>query len=159
MSIREGLRKELKQRYSTYESIGYSTYAVTLSTYIASRGFARENMRDYWDCHFIGRVKRCFPFKMKNQFFDHDFIVEKSPGGHYHYHGLMAFPSDTSKKIWRDGELNPQLRRDLDSFRSRGKHRMFCVNKHLIEPVHSCLLDTWIRYITKEKDIPLSSTH
>lgn len=159
MSIREELRKELVQRYGVYESIGYSNFTITLSAYINSRGFAIESMRDFWNSHFIGRVVRCLPYKMKKEFFDHDFVVEESPGGHYHYHGLMALPPDVAKKVWCDGALNAKLRRDLDSFRSKGRHRPFCVNKHLIEPVRQGRLGNWVRYITKENNMPLSSVH
>jgi hypothetical protein len=115
-------------------------------------------MRNFWDHHFIHRVKRRLPFKLKEQL-DHDFIVERSPEGHYHYHGLLALTSNAGKRIWHHGALDAQLQRDLDSFRRAGSYRPFCVNKHLIEPIRSGVADPWCKYITKSNDIPMSSTH
>lgn len=158
MSVRNEIRKELRHNYNAFESSGYSLFTVTLSTYIKSRSFAKGNMRDFWNDNFIGGVKRRLPFKVKNKF-DHYFIVEISDEGHFHYHGLMALPPDAAQVLWRNDALNTQLKRDLDSFRNRGKHRPFCVNTHKIEPVISGCLDTWIKYMTKSDDIPLSSTH
>jgi len=152
-------REELMLKYNGYEANGHSVFAVTLSTYVKSEAIAKsDRMRHFWDQHFIHRVKRCLPYKLKEQF-DHDFIVERSPKGHYHYHGLMAFKPIAGTRIWHDGALNAQLKRDVDSFRRAGGYRPFCVNKHLIEPIRSCAPDPWCNYITKSHDIPMSSTH
>lgn len=164
MNIQEETKKmslceELMHKYNGYEARGHSVFTVTLSTYVKSDAIARsDRMSNFWNQHFIHRVKRCLPFKLKDKF-DHDFVVERSPEGHYHYHGLMVFTADGGKKIWRDGKLSVKLERDLLSFRHKGDYRPFCVNKHLIEPVRSGELDAWIRYITKENEIPNSSTH
>ena len=156
---RMNLREELIHKYNGYEARGHSVFTVTLSTYVKSEAIAKsDRMRNFWDHHFIHRVKRCLPFKLKEQL-DHDFIVERSPEGHYHYHGLLAFTSDAGKRIWHDGALDAQLKRDLDSFRRAGGYRPFCVNKHLIEPIRSGATDPWCKYITKSNDIPMSGRH
>lgn len=152
-------REVLMLKYNGYEALGHPVFAVTLSTYVKSDAIARsDRMRNFWDQHFIYRVKQRLPFRLKEKF-DHDFIVERSPEGHYHYHGLMAFTSEGGKRIWRDGALNAQLKRDLDSFRYESDYRPFCVNEHLIEPVRSGDPNPWCNYITKSNDIPMSSTH
>ena len=152
-------REELIQKYTAYEANGHSNFTVTLSTYVKSEAIAKsDRMRHFWDNHFVHRVNRCLPYKLREKF-DHDFIVELSPEGNYHYHGLMAFKSDAGQRIWHDGALDAQLKRDLDSFRNAGMYRPFCVNKHLIEPVWSGGADRWCRYITKSGDIPMSSVH
>lgn len=153
------LREELICKYNGYASLGHAVFAVTLSTYVTSEAFARSyHMSNFWNQHFIYRVRKRLPFKLKDKF-DHDFIIERSPEGHYHYHGLMAFTSGAGKKVWHDEKLDAQIGRDLDSFRDAGKYRLFCVNKHLIEPMRSGDPDPWCTYITKSNDIPMSSTH
>ena len=152
-------REVLIQKYNGYKAHGHAIFAVTLSTYVKSKYIAESDcMRHFWDQHFMHRVKRRLPFKLKKQL-DHDFIVERSPAGHYHYHGLMALTSDASKRIWHDGALDARLKRDLDSFRVAGDYRPFCVNKHLIEPMLTDAADPWCNYITKSTYIPMSSTH
>lgn len=152
------LCEDLVRKYNDYEAQGHAVFTVTLSTYVKSEAFARRHMSSFWNQHFIHRVRRRLPYKLKDKF-DHDFIVECSPGGCYHYHGLMAFTSDAGKRIWRDGKLDAQLTRDLDSFQQAGDYRLFCVKKHLVEPMRQGGSDWWCKYITKSSDIPMSSVH
>ncbi|TAL97443.1 MAG: hypothetical protein EPN69_03145 [Rhodanobacter sp.] len=152
-------REYLMHKYESYEAQGHSIFAVTLSTYVKDDELASsDDMRKFWDFHFIYRVDKCLPYKLKKKF-DHDFVVERSKAGHYHYHGLLAFTDEAGKKIWRDGELNTQLQRDLNSFRSKGIDRPFRVNTYFIEQKRSCGIGAWITYITKAKEIPMASTY
>lgn len=148
------LRENWLCKYRGYEAQGHAAFTVTLSSYVKDERLATsDDMRKFWDFHFIYRVDKCLPFKLKKKI-DHDFIVERSSGGHYHYHGLMAFSGEAGKRIWRDGALNAQLQRDLNSFRRPSKNRPFCVNTYQIDPLRS---GAWMWYITKEKQIPMSS--
>ncbi len=153
------LRNSLLVKYQSYTEQGHVAFAVTLSTYVKSETIAKSHrMADFWDNHFLHRIKRSLPMKLKTQF-DHDFIVEKSPDGFFHYHGLLAFTKEAARKFWISGELKAQIRRDLESFRHEGEYRPFCVNKFLIEPIRQGQVGAWIRYITKENEIPTSSSH
>ncbi len=139
----------LIDKYSSYEAGGNIIFAVTLSTFIKSDSFARsDRMRHMWDNHFIEKVISNLPYKLKSKL-DHDYVIEQSPGGHYHYHGVIAMTPDASAVIWKDGALKRQLARDLSSFKHAGQNRPFRVNAFLIEPVNAGDLKRWISYITK----------
>jgi hypothetical protein len=66
--------------------------------------------RHFWDQHFIYRVDQKLPYKAR---FDHDYVMEESPEGHWHYHGLLAITAEHSTHIWKENDLNPRLARDL----------------------------------------------
>lgn len=141
--------QNLLDKYDAYRESGLRLFTVTLSTFITSRSYAQsDRMRHMWDAHFIPRVQRSIPYKFKEKI-DHDFIIEASPDGHYHYHGLLAMTPEAASSIWKEGALKRQLTRDLDSFRHAGELRPFRINKHLIEPVREGELVAWIKYITK----------
>lgn len=140
------LTTRLSDKYRHYRSIGHAAFCVTLSTYVKSEAYAKsDRMRHYWDNHFIFRVKRCLPFKAK---IDHDWVVECSPKGFYHYHGFLAVESAYVHKVWTGNALHKQLRRDLDSLAIESPYRPFRVNAHLIEPVNN--VEAWTTYSTKQ---------
>jgi len=136
----------LTKKYEHYEKQGHLILSVTLSTYIKSAMYAAsDRMRHFWDQHFIRRVQKRLP---KQLVFDHDWIVEKSPDGYFHFHGFIAVIREYAFRLWNDNHLNKRLTRDLYSFRSAGKYRPFRLNSFLIEPVNSVV--AWSTYITKE---------
>lgn len=142
-------RALLLKKYQTYQIQGTAIFAVTLSTYVRDDRYAAydaDNMRRYWDHDFIYRVRTCLPMRAK---IDHDWVLERSPGGHYHYHGFLAVEQAHASKLWRDGALRPKLKRAIDSHAIAGKYRNFCVNAHLIEPVTN--VAAWATYITKQR--------
>jgi hypothetical protein len=140
---------DLIDKYRHYQMIGHSIFAVTLSTYVKSYRFAAsDRMRHFWDHHFIYRVKRSLPFKAK---IDHDWVLEQSPDGFYHYHGLLAVESAYRHRIWSDEGLSKKLSRALDTFAERGDYRLFRVNKYLIEPVVK--VEAWTTYSTKQNTV------
>lgn len=140
-------RQDLIKKYEAYQSLGHAVFTVTLSTYVTSPAFASsDRMRHFWDNHFMHRVRRALPVRAK---LDHDWLLELSPGGNYHYHGFLVVESKYGEHIWRGGGLRNQLQRDLDSLRQRGKYRPFCMNAHLIEPAR--IVAAWSNYITKQQ--------
>jgi hypothetical protein len=140
----------LIDKYTHYKAAGHGVFAVTLSTYVKSdRLAASDEMRLFWDFHLIYRVKRCLPFKAK---LDHDWTVEESPDGYYHYHGFVAIQCGHTHRIWTvEKGLSVKLRRALDSFATKGKYRHFRVNKYLIEPVDK--VEAWATYSTKQCEV------
>jgi len=144
------LPDQLELKYAGYQESGHAVFAVTLSTYIKDDWFARsEAMRTFWQKHFIYRVHQCLPFKVRKAV-DHDYVVERSPHGHFHYHGWLALPSEHSHRIWQNGALRPRLDRALASFRHKGKSRSLRVNKYLVEPLRRAT--AWAKYTTKTAD-------
>lgn len=142
------LATPLVSKYNHYRKVGHGVFSVTLSTYVKSDQFAASDaMRKFWDHHFIYRVKACLPFKARENI-DHDWVLEESPEGKYHYHGLLAVESSHQHRIWLDERLSKKLSKALDSFSSAGKYRDFRVNKHLIEPVNN--VHAWVTYMTKQ---------
>ena len=140
------LQKDLVKKYQHYDSQGHLVLAVTLSTYIRSESYAStDRMRHMWDQHFIRRVMRRLPVNVP---LDHDWILERSPEGYFHYHGFLAVTAKYSTRLWKDHQLNKHLTRDLNSFTEAGKYRPFRINKFLIEPVHN--IKAWTTYITKD---------
>src|ERR1039458_829889 len=147
------LQKDLLKKYRHYYSQGHLVLAVTLSTYIQSESYASsDRMRHLWDQHFIRRVKRRLPVNVP---LDHDWILERSPEGYFHYHGFLAVSAKYSDRLWKNNQLNKHLTRDLKSFTEAGKYRPFRINKFLIEPVHN--IADWTTYITK--DTSMNSTY
>jgi hypothetical protein len=140
-------RHKLQQKYSDYENQGHLILGVTLSTYITSDWYAKsDRTRQVWDHHFIGRVLRRLPSKPR---LDHDYVLEKSPDGFWHYHGLLAVSSDYGARLWKEGALNSQLKKDITGFRKRGRQRPFTINSFRIEPLKS--VEAWCNYITKQQ--------
>lgn len=138
----------LIDKYNHYRSLGHLVLSVTLSTYVTSSGFAAsDRMRKFWDFHFIYRVKQCLPYKAREKV-DHDWVLEVSPKGKYHYHGFLAVDSAYADRIWTPTGLNKNLRKSLDSFTVAGEYRDFKIKKYLIEPVAS--IEAWATYSTKE---------
>lgn len=141
-------RQQLQSKYQTYQSRGIAVFTATLSTYVQDDAFAAsDRIRHYWDNHFIYRVSECLPVRAR---IDHDWVLEKSPDGYYHYHGLLAVEQAYGGKLWRDGSLCPKLKRALDSHARAGRYRPFCVNAHLIEPATN--IRAWCSYITKQSN-------
>ena len=139
------LQETLLHKYRHYDSLGHLLLTVTLSTYIQSASYAAsDRLRHMWDHHFIRRVKRRLP----KASLDYDWTVECSPDGYFHYHGLLAVPSQYSYRLWKQDHLNEHLHRDLTSFQNAGEYRPFRINRFLIEPAAN--LDAWIAYITKD---------
>ncbi|MEP7043723.1 MAG: hypothetical protein ABI843_11715 [Dokdonella sp.] len=140
---------ELTLKYEAYLKNGNSVFAVTLSTYVQSEWFARKHMHSYWRNHFIYRVLKQLSYKLKAKL-DHDYVIERSPEGHYHFHGLLALPASSSGQIWNCGSLRKPLDLALKSLGHCGRHRMFKVNDFLIEPITN--VAAWAIYSTKSPD-------
>jgi hypothetical protein len=140
----------LATKYRGYASQGMLVLAVTLSTYVPSDRFAASAAMSYfWNEHFIRRIRRVLPFKLQNKL-DHDYVVEKSPDGYWHYHGFLVVPMEAAHRIWHDGALDQRLKRDLDALHTAGEYRPFQLNKYLIEPVREdSNEEAWAGYITK----------
>ncbi len=132
---------------------------VTLSTFLSSEKIARsEWMSKFWDYDFLFRVRKHLPYGLRKKI-DHDYVVERSYAGHWHYHGLLAMPKEAADRIYKDGQIKRQLERDLKALRKPGKYRKFAVNSVLIEPKRPGLtLGEWISYLTKTHDY-IVSTH
>lgn len=153
-------RELLTTKYNGYLAGGKAVLAVTLSTYVSSAAFAGSDcMRAFWDNHFMRRVQRCLPYRVHRKI-DYDYVVERSPAGHYHYHGLLALPQPYGDWLC-DGPRSRQLHRDLDSFRIAGNYRPLCMNSYRIEPLRSDgSVDALARYLTKTPDyLPSSETY
>lgn len=145
-------RDRLLFKYEDYELRGLSIYCVTLSTYIKSEKFATsDRMSHFWNNDFMPRVLRYVPCKYKQKV-DHDYIIERAPNYCYHYHGLIAMPTEAAGKIWINGALNRNLVGNLESFQTVGTYRSFRINNFLIEPAGARGLGSslnWVKYITK----------
>lgn len=139
-------RNQLTQKYLAYQSLGHAVFAVTLSTYVTSEAFAAsDRIRHFWDNHFIYRVKCRLPPRAK---LDHDWTLEISDDGYYHYHGFVAVEGKHGSRIWTSCGPHKKLIRALDSFSKSGTYRPFRVNKCLVEPVTNAA--AWSTYITKQ---------
>jgi hypothetical protein len=105
------------------------------------------------------RVKRCLPYRLHGKN-DYDYVVERSDGGHYHYHGFLALPQPYGDWLC-DGPRRRQLDRDVVSFKRAGQYRRMRVHSHLIEPIRwDGSVDGFARYITKTYDfLPSSETY
>lgn len=148
------MKNMIFEKYKHYKLLGHGVFAVTLSTYIRSEAFAfSDRMSHMWDQHFLRRVRRRLP---ETTSIDHDWIVEKSPEGFFHYHGFLAVPSQYVGRIWQSGRLHKQLNLDLLTFRRAGRYRPFRINSFLIEPVHS--VRAWNDYIHKG-DFPMTTKY
>jgi len=140
---------DMKLKYNHYERDGKSIFAVTLSTYVSSDKIAKsDQMRKFWVREFLYRVTEQLPYKLKESI-DYDYVIECSPEGHYHYHGLLAMPKEAGDKIWKNGALSKDLARDLTALRTKGQYRAFAVNSFLVEPIRVGLVDQWVGYMTK----------
>ena len=155
---RRDFASDTRLKYRAYSRDGKSIFVVTLSTYLKSDKIAKSDaMRRFWVREFLYRVAEQLPLNLKGKI-DYDYVIEKSPEGHYHYHGLLAMPRDAGDKVWKNGALNKELTRDLTALRTKGKYRAFAVNSFLVEPIRSGLTtDDWIGYMTKTQDYIASS--
>ena len=148
---------DTKLKYNKYEADGKAIFAVTLSTFVSNEKFAKsDRMRKFWVRDFLYRVSEQLPHALREKV-DYNYVIERSPHGHYHYHGLLATPREAGDKIWRNGMLNKELDRDLQALRKKGEYRDFAVNSFLIEPVRAGLVDQWVGYMTKTHDYIMSS--
>lgn len=139
-------RTQLQMKCNGYLRQGHLVLSVTLSTYVKSDRIAHsDRMRHMWDHHFIGRVERCLPYRAA---LDHDYVLEESPEGCWHYHGMIAVKSEFADRLWKNSRLNQRLTNDVKSFATAGQYRPFCINSFLIEPIKNP--DAWCRYITKQ---------
>lgn len=139
-------RTLLTMKCNGYLAQGHLVLSVTLSTYVTSDRYAHsDRMRHMWDHHFIGRVERCLPHRAS---LDHDYRLEESPEGYWHYHGIVAVRSEFSGHLWRENRLNPRLDKDVKSFAKEGKYRPFRINSFDIAPIKNP--GAWCRYITKQ---------
>jgi hypothetical protein len=142
-------KQELTVKCKGYLDQGHLVLTVTLSTYVESDHFARsDKMRHFWDSHFIYRVqRRLHPYR---EHLDHDYMLEKSPEGFWHYHGLLFVKAPCGPRLWQNDGLDSRLARDLKTFETAGTHRPFKVNDFLIEPIRNA--EAWCKYITKMPD-------
>jgi hypothetical protein len=104
-----------------------------------------------WDKHFIGRVQEALPVKAKEKI-DHDYLMEMSPEGYWHYHGALAVPSRFGESLWKSKEraLHPRFAKAIYGLRDRGKYRLFKINSYLTEPMVN--VAAWFTYITKQQN-------
>jgi hypothetical protein len=147
-------RTHLHETFRSYIEHGHLVLTVTLSTYVTSDQFAEsDRMRHFWDAHFIHRVeRRLLPYRSH---LDHDYVLERSPDGFWHYHGLIAVRESCATRLWKHDRLNPRLAKDLRTFERRGQYRPFRVNSFLIEPPKN--LKAWCEYITKKGQVHLNT--
>lgn len=139
--------ENLIRKYTHYKANDKSVFSVTLSTYVTSERFAQSDRMSYfWNEHFIHRVKACLPYKAKNKI-DHDYVIERSPDGFYHYHGLFALPREHAHRIWKDGKLVRRLSCSLRSLEKAGDYRSFCVNSYEVKPARNPA--AYAKYSTK----------
>ncbi len=141
-------REELITKYNHYLTQDHLVLTVTMSTRLYSEAIAYSDvMRQFWDREFLYRVKRNIP---SSATLDHDFVVESSRAGMWHYHGLLATRRCNAHALWKDGKLNRRISRDVAALRhDRPQYRQFVITSFLIEPVNS--VEAWCRYITKSK--------
>lgn len=150
---------DTKLKYNKYEQDGKSIFAVTLSTYVSSEKIAKSDwMSKFWDRDFLYRVTEQLPYALRTKI-DYDYVIERSPDGKYHYHGLLSMPKEAGDRIWKNGVLNKQLDRDLKALKEKGLYRKFAVNSFLLEPIRvGQTVSHWIHYMTKTHDY-IVSTH
>jgi hypothetical protein len=155
---RRSFASDTKVKYNAYEDGGKAIFVVTLSTYVKSDKIAKSDaMRKFWVREFLHRVIKQSPLNLKGKI-DYDYVIERSPDGHYHYHGLLAMSKEGGDKIWQNGVLNKELARDLTALRTKGQYRDFAVNTFLVEPIRpDQTINTWVNYMTKTKDYISSS--
>lgn len=155
-------RRLLITKYLSYQEQGLSVFTVSLSTYIREQRYPPEEMfRHLWYDHFIYKVRRRLPLKVR---LDHDYVIELSPpmlsrgGGYscfYGYHGFIALDARYASRLWNGSGLNKHLIGALKSLRKRGFYRPFCINSFLIEPAKN--IESWSNYITKTSDFVMSA--
>lgn len=151
---------KLTHKYSHYLDQGHLVLAVTLTTNVYNDQFAASpSMRSFFERYFLNQIDRCLPCRLKGKF-DFDFVVEQSPSGLWHFHGLLAFRAEVGRRIWNDSGLNRHLRRNLNSMRSQGELRPCCLIDYEIEPIRcgAAGIKDWTRYITKTSTFISSST-
>lgn len=141
----------LEYLYNDYLDQGHLVLAVTLTTNVRDDQFAASpSMRSFFEKHFLGKIDRYLPGPLKDKYC-YDFVIEQSPAGLWHFHGLLAFRAEAGRRIWKEGELNRHLRRDLNSMRSQGQLRPCRLIGYEIEPVNIVEggIKAWTRYFTK----------
>jgi hypothetical protein len=143
-------REYLSTLFNGYREKGHEVFVVTLTAFVKSEPYAKSwVMTDYWENVFIRRIQKHLPYKLKAKI-DHRFVIERSPKGNFHYHGLIAAPINVAGRIYRDGKLNRHISRDLARLNREGKYRNHTIKKFEIEPATN--IDCWVNYITKTND-------
>jgi hypothetical protein len=143
-------REYLSTLFNGYRDNGHVVFVVTLTAFVKSDSFAKSSkMSDFWEYVFIRRIQKHLPYKLKTKF-DHRFVIELSPKGKYHYHGLIAAPKEVADKIYSNGRLNRHISRDLVRLNNEGKYRTHKIKKFEIEPATN--INRWVNYITKTYD-------
>lgn len=142
-------KEKLLTKYNHYEHLGHAIFAITLSTYVKSEKYARSSrFPSMWNNHIIYKIRDKLPYKAKEKM-DHNYVIEMSIEGNYHFHGLVAMPASYGKYIYQNGCLNKNLDRDFGSFKKVGRYRYFRINEHEIKPCFDAV--NWINYITKDR--------
>ena len=149
------LRKISRTKIESYIAQGHGVFTATLSTFVDSRSIAKAAFPRFWNYEFIHRIEKRLPFSLRKAI-DHDFDIEPSKEGHFHFHGWFAVKSAAIHKIWRDGKLTPAVKRDLEALAKIGRQSTFSVNSYLVEPLRPDDLERWIKYSSKDP-APISS--
>lgn len=141
----------LEYLYNDYLNQGHLVLAVTLTPIVYNDQFAASpSMRSFFEKHFLGKIDRYLPGPLKGKY-GYDFVIEQSPAGLWHFHGLLAFRAEAGSRIWKEGGLNHHLRRDLNSMRSQGELRPCRLIDYQIGPVSIVEggIKAWTGYFTK----------
>ena len=142
---------DLTKRFQGYLDEGHLVLTATLSTFVKSDSFAHhERFMSLWDKHFMEKVRKRLPREAGDSAVDHEYIVQCSPEGFWHFHGFLSTSAKYSKRLWSNEQLNRHLFNDLWSFRKAGPYRPCRVNSFQIEPVRKVV--AWSRYTTRESD-------
>lgn len=148
-------KENMQMKYRGYINQEHLVLTVTLSTYVKTApapnyrpetDISISRWGRFWEREFVYRVRRRLPGRAP---LDHDYAVELSPGGNWHYHGLLATMKEFEHCLWKDGSLHRRLERDIRSLAfNDGLYRPFRINDFLIEPVKNT--EAWCQYITKQ---------
>jgi hypothetical protein len=142
---------QLTQRMSGYRKQGHLVLCATLSTLVTSDGFAHsEPFSQMWTKHFVDKLHKRVPAKSRGTLIDHEYMIQRSPEGYWHFHGFVAVHHSVADRFWLNGILNRHLAKDLLSFRKAGEYRSCRINSFLIEPVEKT--GAWTTYISREPD-------
>ena len=148
--------KEIMQsKYRSYIEQEHLVLTATLSTYVKSApapsygsgtDIWTSRWGRFWEREFVFRVRRRLPVSAP---LDTDFVVELSPEGNWHYHGLLATKKQFGHCLWKDGALHKRLKQDIHSLAfNRDAYRPFRINSFDIAPVKN--IEAWCQYITKQ---------
>ena len=123
---------QLTQRMSGYRKRGHLVLCATLSTLVTSDGFAHsESFSQMWTKHFVEKLHKRLPAGISRNLIDHEYLIQRSPEGFWHFHGFVAVDRSIADRFWKDGILNRHLGKDLLSFRKAGRYRSCRINSFL----------------------------